>query len=294
MHRLGSDLYRDVPVLLLGASGFIGRWVARSLTAARAELHLGIRNPGALDPLRQPYGIGGRVWRVDLEQPDVVSKLLGELRPAVVFNLAGYGVRANERREARAESVNAAVPAELARACADVVQSGWPGRSLVHAGSALEYGPVAGTVRETLPATPTTSYGRTKLAGARAIETICDQSELRAVVARMFTVFGPGEPLPRLLPTLLAARHTRAPLELTDGVQKRDFVYVEEVAEALLGLGVSAQPGYATVNVATGTPHSVREFVTAAAEVLALDPARLRFGALPHRSGAFPISRSSV
>jgi nucleoside-diphosphate-sugar epimerase len=267
---------------VLGATGFVGRWVARALAQRAAELHLGVRDAARLEPLREPYGLAGRVWTLDLLEAGAVARLCRELRPALVFNLAGYGVDPAERDEATALRINQGVPAELARALADGGGAAWPGQALVQAGSALEYGPVDGPVCESLPSHPQTLYGRSKLLGARSIEEVTAQSSLRAVEGRIFTAYGPGERPGRLLPGLLRARASGEPLALTDGRQRRDFVYVGDVAEALLRLGLLEVTGFESLHVATGRLHAVRDFIRIAAEVLEIPAERLRFGARSH------------
>ncbi|MEO7964983.1 MAG: GDP-mannose 4,6-dehydratase, partial [Gemmatimonadaceae bacterium] len=87
----------------------------------------------------------------------------------------------------------------------------------------------------------------------------------------------------RLLPSILDAARSLEPLPLSDGQQRRDFTYVEEVVEGLLRLAVSdVRPGE-IVNLATGVMHSVRDFVHAAAAVVKCDESLLHFGAVPHR-----------
>ena len=81
---------------------------------------------------------------------------------------------------------------------------------------------------------------------------------MRAVTARLFTVYGPGEHCGRLLPSLIEAARAEKPLELTAGTQLRDLTYVEDVAEGLLRLGLAqAEPG-SVVNLATGHLTMVR------------------------------------
>ncbi|MGH0028596.1 MAG: NAD-dependent epimerase/dehydratase family protein [Myxococcota bacterium] len=276
------DAYRAAPVVVLGAGGFIGRWVARALTRCGADLSLGVRDLAAFAQVAADWRIEGSVHAVDLSEPDAARALCAELRPAVVFNLAGYGVDREEREEEAADRLNRRLPEALAGALAEHASGDWPGRSLVHAGSALEYGPLEGPVCESLPSRPDTLYGRSKWAGARAIAEASRASGLRAVEGRIFTAYGPGERPGRLLPSLLAARDGDGPIALSDGRQPRDFVYVEDVAEALLRLGLCREPGFEVVHVATGVLHPVRRFVEVAAEVLALDAARLQFGARGH------------
>lgn len=277
------DAYRTTPVLVFGASGFIGRWIARRLSLLAADLHLAVRDPGGMRTLTKQLGIDAHVWPVDLQTPGAASQVCREVRPAIVFNLAGYGVMPRERSESLTDALNRAVPIELAQACLAHATSSWLGQHLVQAGSALEYGPVDGPVVESLPSAPTTAYGATKLAGMTGIEELAQGSGLRAVEGRIFTAYGAGECLPRLLPTLIAASDKGEPLDLTEGAQSRDFVYVEDVAEALVRLGASQESGFASVNVATGQLQTVREFVEAAARVLNIPDSRLNFGVLPYR-----------
>jgi nucleoside-diphosphate-sugar epimerase len=110
------------------------------------------------------------------------------------------------------------------------------------------------------------------------------RNELRGISARLFTVYGPGEHAGRLLPALLAARAASGPIELSAGLQRRDFTYVDDVAEGLLRLGLLPEPlAEGALNLATGRLASVRDFALAAAGVLGIDERRLQFGALPTR-----------
>jgi nucleoside-diphosphate-sugar epimerase len=80
---------------------------------------------------------------------------------------------------------------------------------------------------------------------------------------------------------LLETAKTQKPLRLTSGEQKRDFVYVENVSEGLLRLGLaSAAPGD-IVNLATGRLTSVRTFAETAAQILSIPQDKLRFGEIP-------------
>ncbi len=265
---------------MVGGGGFIGRHVAAALAACGAEAHATTRGaaPGAKDhPL-------------DLRDDDAVRALVAEVRPAITFNLAGYGVDAGERDEGEAELLNDRFVGVLAEAVASALtlrDARWPGLDLVHAGSALEYGTVEGDLHEWAQPRPTTLYGRTKLGGTRRLSRSCRElatTGLKAATARLFMVYGPGEHEGRLLPSLLLAAATRTPLKLTAGKQERDFTFVGDAAEGLLRLGVAS--GVRTgevVNLATGRLTSVRAFVETAARVVGLAPELLRFGELPTR-----------
>jgi UDP-glucose 4-epimerase len=284
LHRSLERYYRGAPVMVLGATGFIGRWVARYLTAAGADLHLGVRRGGVADALCTAYGISGAVHEIDAGDIPSVEALLGRVRPAVVFNLVGYGVDRSERDPAVAQRVNAEFVEALCSLLPTLSGANWPGQRLVHVGSALEYGSADGDLYEECVPQPTDWYGKTKLAGTAAVTWLAHHRAYPAVSARVFTVYGPGEHDGRLLPSLIAAAQAGTTLELTSGTQERDFTYVEDIASGLLRLGVAPNVPGGTVNVATGRLTSVGEFARTAAQILRIGNEQLHFGRLAARS----------
>ena len=276
--------YRGTRALVLGGSGFIGAWVARLLTHHHAIVTVTARDSDAAEAAlarvsRSAFG----VVRADFVEPDALNQVIARVRPQIVFNLVGYGVEPSERDPALMRALNTTLVDNLCAAAATMDAGDWSGATLVHAGSALECGPGTAAVREDCDADPTTDYGRTKRRATQLIQEYAAATSLKAVVGRLFTVYGPGEHSHRLLPALLRTARSGQPLALTDGRQPRDFTYVEDAAEGLLRLGVIAAPRGTIVNLATSHLSTVREFAETAANVLGFDPALLEFGALPTR-----------
>jgi UDP-glucose 4-epimerase len=286
--------YRGLRSVVLGASGFIGRWVARALGDHGAELCLVVRSGTDAYTLLSDYGIRGEVVELDLAKPAPLFELFADFQPAIVFNLAGYGVDRSERDAGTVFRINAHLVRAVMEAMARTPDQGWPGQTVIHAGSALEYGAFAGTLTEDAEARPTTLYGRSKLAGTRLLARCSGDGRVKGLTARLFTVYGPGEHSGRLLPSLLESARSGQALSLTTGTQRRDFTYVEDVADGLVRLGLAcAQPGE-VVNLATGKLTSVRRFAETAANILHIPPDRLRFGAIPARADEAELQHSAV
>ncbi len=277
------DAYRDKRALVLGGGGFIGQWVAAKLHARGADVAVAARDALSATRLLRAHGVTCDVRAADLARSGEATRLVRVFKPQIVFNLAGYGVDRGERDELAMQQLNCDLVGELAAAVES--DAHWSGQVLVHAGSALEFGEVGGDLADPWRCAPTTSYGFTKLEGARALAQISRRRGLRAVCARLFTVYGPGEHAGRLLPSLIDAAQGSGPVPLSAGLQQRDFTYVEDVAEGLLRIGAIGDPIEArALNLATGRLASVREFVEIAAHLLGLPRARLEFGALPTRA----------
>lgn len=297
-------IYGGRRVLVLGASGFIGRWVAALLAAEGARVIASARDVEAarvaVDSLAVPFPPTGSVeYRAcDLAEAGAAERLVAEVRASIVFNLAGYGVDRSERDEALARRLNQDLLHELVYAIRDARDDTWTGQHLVHAGSALEFGTATGDLSDTWHCRPTTLYGKTKLGGSEHVVGAVQRNDLRGLTARLFTVYGPGEHAGRLLPALREAAGSDEDLELTAGEQRRDFTFVEDVARGLLHLGTSEYAlAEAALNLATGRLTPVREFVEVAGSALGIPPERMKFGALetrPEEMAHDPVSTASL
>lgn len=278
-----TNPYAGAHILVLGAAGFIGRWVARALTCRQTHLHLVVRNYASASEIFRQYGVKGELIEMDLRDTERVRELIRTVKPQLTFNLAGYGVDRTEQDEIAAYQINAQLVFCVTQVLSSLSPSSWQGQTIVHVGSALEYGAIGGNLAEDSIPDPTTVYGRSKLAGTELFVQFCKEYGVRGTAARLFTVYGCGEHERRLTPTLLRAAKTTGPIDLTMGNQKRDFTYVEDVAEGLLKLGLTTNDFGNVVNLATGRLTSVRNFVERASSVLDISAARLNFGALtPH------------
>lgn len=276
--------FQSATIVVLGASGFIGRWVSRQLCRQGATPILVVRDVAAAKDVFAHYRINGEIIQADVQRFDSVTEIIGGFKPDVVFNLAGYGVDRSERDEETAYRINAHLVEAICKAMAVHRNPDWTGQNIVHVGSALEYGELDGNLAEDSAPNPTTLYGQSKLMGTNLLTQFCRKLGVKGLTARLFTVYGPGEHEGRLLPSLLEAARNGASLPLTAGQQQRDFTFVEDVADILIELAlVDAAPGE-IVNLATGKQTSVRGFVEIAAEVLGIPKGSLNFGAIPTRN----------
>ena len=274
--RLMPEQLDDVGrVVVTGAGGFVGSAVARALAASGADV-VAVTRPGG-DPSRLPDGV--ERLELDLAEVDAAAVAIAGAGGDVCIHVAAAGAVVREPSRERLIRVNALFPHALAR---ELARSGC--RRLVTAGSSSEYGPVDGPMREELAAAPDDLYGATKLAGALMARAVGLEEGLETVHLRLFSVYGPGEDERRLIASVARALVEGRPIDLTEGEQVRDFVYVDDVAEAFLAAARAPGASGEIVNVGSGRQLSAREACLALAEAAGADPALLRFGAIPHRT----------
>lgn len=122
----------------------------------------------------------------------------------------------------------------------------------------------AGTmpIPESAPTHPDSGYGVLKLAAEKYIEMYIHRYGLPAVIARVANPYGPGQQVGRgqgVVASFLAnALEGRSATVFGDGGNIRDYIYVEDVALALLRLS-SAGGVPQVVNVGSGCGHSITE-----------------------------------
>jgi nucleoside-diphosphate-sugar epimerase len=154
-------------------------------------------------------------------------------------------------------------------------------RSVVHIGSSLRYRPADHPLSETQPIGPTTARGVAKQAASMALWEWAGSTGVACAELVVFRSFGPWEPPGRLVPVLVDAAHSGRAVPLVDVETRRDLVYVDDVAEAVVRVVEAAAYG-GPINVGSGASSTVPEIV-AAFEAAAGRRVRVEVGARPAR-----------
>jgi UDP-glucose 4-epimerase len=267
-------------VLVTGAAGFVGAPVTRALLARGFEVvALDNFSVGSRDVAEQALAAGpGSIAEVDLRDADGVRRAVAEAAPWGVIHLAAlHFIPYCVANPAEAVEVNVTGTQHLL----DGLLEAEPER-LVFASTADVYEPSESPYAERDPVGPINVYGATKLMGEQLIGFHrARQPELEPVVARMFNVYGPGETNPHVMPAIFEQLRTSRVLSLGNLTPRRDYIYVDDMADALVGLLTRAPTG-TTVNVGTGRSTSVAELVRSLEALLGepieiqTDPTRVR------------------
>jgi UDP-glucose 4-epimerase len=222
-----------VRVLVTGASGHIGSFAARRLLADGHELLAGVR---ASSDLWRLEDIADALTLVPFDLATLAAhpSALADLHPDVVVHAAWSGISASSRDDPAHVAANVGGTLELVR------RAGEAGvRAFVGLGSQAEYGPRDEPLREDMSPQPVSLYGAAKLATAELTRELCAAYGMRFVWLRLTAAYGPMDDRAHLLPSviqdLLAARRPTVSL----GTQEWDYLYVEDVAEAIRAVVVT-------------------------------------------------------
>jgi nucleoside-diphosphate-sugar epimerase len=264
---------RGRSALVTGASGFIGRALARRLV----EDGWNVGCIGRRDPLIS----GAEFMRTTRLAEDELRNVLAGKRFNVLFHLAAYGVTPTDNDPATTFDVNVAGTAAIVRAAAAVRAD-----VVVYAGSCSEYDETTSEVpiSEDHRLTTRGLYGPSKAAGGLWGQALGRRLDVAFTWLRLFGVYGPGEAPHRLLPSIASRLTHDLPAELSPGDQVRDLLYIDDVVDGLIRAVDAARNGaVGPFNLCSGQAVSVRIFALAIADALGRPRELLKFGAIARR-----------
>jgi nucleoside-diphosphate-sugar epimerase len=257
---------RSSNVLVTGASGFIGRALVRRLVADGHSTVCTARRPA--DDVAE-----GAAWIPgDLTDRAFVQRLVAQARPAVVFHLAS--------QVTGSRSIDV-VPTTLANnlvasvgVLEAVTEAGCDRVVLIGSGDE----PAAG-------AAPCSPYAATKWAVGGYARMFLSLYDTPVTTARTFMVYGPDQPdTSKVVPyTITSLLRGEAPT-LSSGRRLCDWVYIDDVVDALLVLADAPEMIGRVVDVGSGRLHTVRHVAETISTLVGGGIVPV-FGGLPDRQG---------
>jgi nucleoside-diphosphate-sugar epimerase len=200
-------------------------------------------------------GIDARLIFVEIDFSHYGSFLdiLKQYKLKVLFHLAWEGV-ANIYRDADVQTANVVFLKEVLRLVKDLGIE-----TVVGVGSQAEYGIKHHCVKEEEELHPLTLYGREKVRSSLLMQHYCEKHKIKYIWLRLFASYGPRDNPVWLIPYVIhALLHHKTPL-LTEGFQKWDYLYVEDVATAIFLSSLIGESG--VFNLGSGSPIAVRQIV---------------------------------
>ena len=249
-------------VLVIGASGFIGRHLVSRLGATGGhEVFCTFRSrPLTADPGNRTRPRGQHWYQLELTDPVELEKLFGLIRPDMVLHLAAMAdVGTAERKPDMAAAVNVVATANVARLSEAF------GARLLFVSTEYVFNGQRGLYLEDDSPDPTTQYGRTKRDAEReVVRRAFDGSVLRTSIVYGWPAPGRRNFVPALIERLQKGETYSASTQVM-----RSPVYVEHLVEGMVRLVEDNHPGIH--HVAGRDWVSMYEFALAVADSFGLD-----------------------
>jgi nucleoside-diphosphate-sugar epimerase/glycosyltransferase involved in cell wall biosynthesis len=252
------------PILVLGASGFIGANLLRHLLSHRSDAFGTTSKASAwrLEGLPAENVIPG-----DLLIEQGLTALLDTIRPRTVFNCLAYGAYSFQNDAGLIYRTNVELTARLIE---ELRKRGV--HRYIHAGSSSEYGDEASGPLETCPLHPNSHYSVSKGAAAGLLSYMGKKHGFACANLRLYSVYGPYEDASRLVPTVILNGLQGKQSRYVDPRTSRDFLYVDDACEAFIDAALNLKEArYGdSFNIGSGVMTTIGEFANAAHEMFAL------------------------
>lgn len=267
-------------ILITGGAGFIGSHLARACLWEGANVSVLVL-PGSrlwrIEDIKEEI----RIWEGSVTDSAYVNDVIQRIRPDIVFHLAAL-IERTRSFEAfpKLYDVHVHGTKNLIEALKKV--SGL--ERFVHVGTIEEYGSGKAPFKEGQREMPVSLYSLTKMMATKLVEYTAHEEGFPALIVRPSLIYGPYQGFGMLIPDAIRACLEGRDFPMTKGEQTRDFLFVEDLVEALARASCAPGAEGIIVNLGSGTEKKVREVVETVKRI-AGGPGSIQFGALPYKAG---------
>jgi len=252
-------------ILVTGGTGFLGNHTLKALLKRGADVTLLIQPHEKVLRLK---AIGGHVniIKSDLTNCAATQSAVQKVKPEVIIHFAGWMER---RRDLSILNnfMELHVSATLNLFMATDIKAT---KLVINTGTSEEYGEQDDPFVEGLAVDPVSPYSATK-AAVTAIATYLSRAiSVPVITMRPFIVYGPGQLHDTLIPSLIKGVLRKQPVELTEGLQYRDFIFVDDLVSCYLAAIENADifSGPEIFNIGSGRKTTVREVIETIADLM--------------------------
>ncbi len=248
-------------IVITGATGFIGRNVARVFLEQGATVYALVR-PGSLNLglLPEDKGLRGTLNRIYCPMEQVLDcvEQIGCADAFLHFAWGGVNRAEIDSPEVQAANVTASLK------CVDAAHR-LGCRMFMDAGSRVEYGITEdGVMEEALPCRPVNEYGKAKLAFYEQAKPLCQDWDMTYYHLRFFSVYGTGDHPWSIISTLVRDLPKGEAVSLSACRHHWNFMDIEDAAQAVLTLYLCSESRRGEshiVNVASADTRELKVFV---------------------------------
>ena len=268
-------------ILLTGGTGFLGHHVVKALQDKDADVTL------LIQPREKTWRLDAIKTKVNIIKASLLNReetriAVQNVQPEVIIHFAGWMERQRDVAildDMHAHHVSSTINLIMA-ANPEITEL------IINTGTSEEYGEQSDPFIETLPIDPVSPYSASKGAATVMATYLSKAIGLPVVTMRPFITYGPGQVHDTLIPFLIKGVLQKKTVELTEGLQYRDFIFVDDLVSCYLAAIEKAELFRSphVFNVGTGRKTRVCDVIETIAD-LTNGQEYLKIGARPMRPG---------
>lgn len=269
-------------ILITGATSFIGLNLLNYLLNDYKIIAVVRPNSQKLENL--PVNVNLSVAELNLEEYDKLPLIITENIYGFI-HLAWNGTRGADRENIEMQKLNYKFSISALHSAVKLNAN-----IFMSAGSQAEYGLQNNIITEDTVPKPVTAYGKSKLKFYKYSMEFCKNNNIKFVEPRFFSLYGAGDYKGTLIMSILDKMLKNEPCDLTDCMQKWNFLNIKDAVTGMKLLLEGEQVKSGAYNFASNDTRELKSFLLEMKNITN-SKSILNFGAIPHNdSGKYGIN----
>jgi len=253
------------PIVVFGASGFIGANLFKRLLAVRDDVYAVCRKEKGwrLDDVDDK-----KIIFTDINDKASINHFITVISPKVIFDLIAYGAYSFEDRSDILYQTNFLSLTNIISSLKDKNIS-----AFIHAGSSSEYGSNSKSPNEDARLEPNSHYSSSKVAASYYLNYEGKFNNFPVINLRLYSVYGPLEDTSRLIPNILKHASNKEFPPLVNENISRDFIFIDDACDAFILAASKINPDIfgESFNIGSGKKTTIKDLASTVKKIFKIN-----------------------
>jgi nucleoside-diphosphate-sugar epimerase len=241
------------PILITGASGFIGSNLLRFFVSKNIRVNIILRKKSSIWRIKDIID-KTKIFYADLREKENLSNVIRKIKPKSIFHLSAYGAYSHQNQVELIKSSILDSTVNLINECKK-----YKFNIFINTGSNSEYGFRKEKMNENDLVRPNSDYALFKAASTLFCQQESIANGLPIITVRPFHVYGPYEEPTRLIPTLIRNLLKNKNSRLVSPDIARDLIFVDDAINLYLKIASKPNVNGDIFNIGTGKQRTIKE-----------------------------------
>lgn len=263
-------------LLVIGGTGFLGsHFLKRSIKKKFNTFSISNNRVHSKKKI-----IGVKYFHCNCLDEKKLKKLLKHKKFDYVINSSGYIDHSKFSQESGKKSLM--MHFDLVRNIISCLNLQYV-KKFIQIGSSDEYGKSACPQVETFRESPISPYSLGKTAISHFLQMLHLTEKFKVTIVRIFLAYGPGQDLKRFFPQIIKGCLNNSKFPTSSGNQLRDFLFIDDVVEAIFKLLNCKKAEGEIVNIGSGKAVKIKNLIKKVVKIIG--KGKPEFGKIPYRKG---------